>query len=77
MKAKMEKNLTIRTASENLAEDLRNDLALYFDQHINFTWYEGAWQLGVEADEKGINDYVEDLKKCDSFKEGRFTITIE
>lgn len=73
----MEKNLTIRTANEDLAEEIRNTATVFFGQHINFTWYDGEWQLSVDADEKAIKDFTEDLKACENFKEGRFTFTID
>lgn len=73
----MEKNLSIHTTNENLAEEIRNTATVYFGQHINFTWNDGEWQLDVDADEKAIRDFAEDLKTCENFKEGRFTFTIE
>lgn len=73
----MEKNLSIRTTNESLAEEIRNTATVYFGLHINFTWYNGEWQLDVDADEKAIKDFTEDLKTCENYKEGRFTFTIE
>lgn len=73
----MKKNLTICTTSKGIAEDLHCYLTLWFDQHINFTWYDGAWQLSLNANEDEIDGLTEELRHSDNYKESKITFTTE
>ena len=72
-----EQTLTIRTADKHLAAQLREDLALMVEGHINFTFYDGAWEIVLEADEKDMKRIANMLMDCENFREGKFTYEIE
>lgn len=72
-----EQSLTIRTADENLAAQLRESLSKIVEEHINFTYYDGAWQLGLETDEATMKYIVSELDACENFREGKFSYEIE
>lgn len=73
----MEKNITIRTASKSLAEDLHCYLTEWFDEHINFTWNNGAWELNLDANADDIDSLAHEIKMSDNFKENKLSFTIE
>lgn len=49
------KAITIRTKSKNIAESIHTTLSLTHKDHINFIWWEGAWELSLEGDDEEIN----------------------
>jgi hypothetical protein len=72
-----EQSLTLRTGDKNIAAQLRESLAKIVDNHINFFYYDGAWQLGMEADEATMKYIVSELTACENYREGKFSYVIE
>lgn len=49
------KAITIRTANKAIAESIYTTLSLTHKEHINFIWWDGAWELGLEGDDEEID----------------------
>lgn len=73
----MEKNITIRTADKGIAEDLHAFMGQWFDEHINFIWWDGAWELSLDANGDDIDSLAEEIRHSENFKENKLTFKVE
>lgn len=65
------KAMTIRTANKNFADNIYRTLSLTHEEHINYIWWDGAWEISLEGDDEEIDslaiclwgDYTADVVK--------------
>lgn len=73
----MDTVLTIRTADRQVATELKDFIEQRFEDHVNCTWWEGAWEVCIAEEDEEIGDLCEELRRTDNFNEGKFTYHAE
>ncbi len=70
------KTITIRTTSKHLAVIIKEEIESLLDEHVNCTWYDGAWEVGADGEAEEIDAIAADYRECDNYKDGLFTIEL-
>lgn len=70
------KTITVRTASKDLAVIIKEEMESMLEEHVNCTWYDGAWEVTADGEAGDIDVIASDYRECDNYKDGLFTIEL-